>query len=112
MTVNELLELTRAGFSKQEIIKLAGIDSASPSSSAAPEKAPEAAPAAPAAAPEAKEEPKQEQDISAIIEREISKAFKPFETLYNNIAEKANMPSIGDIEPKGIDDIINDFFTK
>jgi len=111
MTVNELLELTRAGFSKQEIIKLAGIDSA-PSSSTTPEKAPEAASAAPAAAPEEKKEEKQEQDISAIIEREISKAFKPFETLYNNIAEKANMPSIGDIEPKGIDDIINDFFTK
>lgn len=109
MTLNELLELTRAGFTKEEIIKLAG-DSTS-STSATPEKAPEAAPAAPEAAPEEKEG-KQNQDIAAVIEKEISKAFKPFETLYNNIAQKANMPSIGDIEPKGIDDIINDFFTK
>lgn len=110
MKLNELLELTRAGFTKEEILKLAG-DSAS-SASATPEKAPEAASAAPAAAPEEKKEEKPETDISAVIEKEIAKAFKPFETLYNNIAEKANMPSIGNVEPRGIDDIINDFFTK
>lgn len=109
MTISELLELTRAGFTKAEIIKLA--EESAFSSSAAPEKAPEAASAAPAAAPEGKEE-KPETNISAVIEKEIAKAFKPFENLYNNIAEKANMPSIGNVEPRGIDDIINDFFTK
>ena len=109
MTAEDILTLIKAGFTKDEVISLA---QGSPSTtSAAPEKA-EAAPSAPAPVPESKPEEKKEPDIGAIIEAQIGEAFKPFETLYNNIAIKANMPTIGNIQPKGIDDVINDFFTK
>lgn len=105
MTVNDILELTRAGFTKDDITKLI-VASSSPT-----QPTPEQPVAAqPAPAPEAEKEEK--EDISKVIEDKITEAFKPFETLYNNIAIKANMPTIGNIEPRGIDDIINDFFTK
>lgn len=106
MTVNDILELTRAGFTKDDIAKL--VASSSPTQPT-PEQ-PAAAQPAPAPAPEAEKEEK--EDISKVIEEKLAEAFKPFETLYNNIAIKANMPTIGNIEPRGIDDIINDFFTK
>ena len=107
MTVNDILELTRAGFTKEDITKLI-VASSSPTQPT-PEQQ-EAAQPAPAQAPEAGKEEK--EDISKVIEEKLTEAFKPFETLYNNIAIKANMPTIGNIEPRGIDDIINDFFTK
>lgn len=107
MTVNDILELTRAGFTKDDIAKLI-VASSSPTQPT-PEQ-PAAAQPAPAPAPEAEKEEK--EDISKVIEDKITEAFKSFETLYNNIAIKANMPAIGNIEPRGIDDIINDFFTK
>lgn len=114
MTAQEVLALVKAGFTKEEILTLTespSTTSASPEAAAAP--TPAAAPA-PEKAEEKKEEPakNENQDISSIIEQKIGEAFKPFETLYNNIAIKANMPTIGNIQPKGIEDIVDDFFTK
>ena len=108
MTLEDIITLTKAGFSKEDIMKLTSTHSDTPSSVKAPE-APAAAPAAPAPAPEQEAE---KEDLGAIIEKKIGEAFKPFETLYNNIAVKANMPTIGSIEPRGVEDIISDFFNK
>ena len=107
MTLEDIITLTKAGFSKEDIVKLTSTHSDSPSAKA-PE-APAAAPTAPASAPEQETE---KEDLGAIIEQKIGEAFKPFETLYNNIAVKANMPTIGSIEPRGVEDIISDFFNK
>ena len=107
MTLDDIITLTKAGFSKEDIVKLTSTHSDSPSVKA-PE-APEAAPTAPAPAPEQETE---KEDLGAIIEQKIGEAFKPFENLYNNIAVKANMPTIGSIEPRGVEDIISDFFNK
>ena len=109
MKIEDLITLSKAGFTKDEILQLVSSSSVQPT----PEKQ-EAAPAAPAAPQEeAKEEKKDAaEDISKVIEQKIGEAFKPFENLYNNIAAKANMPTIGSVEPRGVEDIINDFFTK
>lgn len=110
MTIDDIISLTKAGFTKDDIFKLTGSNSApvdSPSLTSA-QAQPEPAPAAPAPV----SEPEEKEDLGAIIEQKIGEAFKPFENLYNNIAVKANMPTIGNIEPRGVDDIINDFFTK
>ena len=116
MKTDEILMLVKAGFSKDDIIRLSKGSSSSSSASATQETAAptpsEAAPAPEKAEQKTEEVKKEEPDISKIIEQKIGEAFKPFETLYNNIAIKANMPTIGNIQPKGIDDIIDDFFTK
>ena len=116
MKIDDILTLTKAGFTKEEILSLV---QGSPSTSASPDQAAAPTPAAAPALEKAEEKHKTEepaknenQDISKIIEEKIGEVFKPFETLYNNIAMKANMPTIGNIQPKGIDDIVNDFFTK
>ena len=114
MTIEDIITLTKAGFTKDEILKLSSASVSSiapaPEQPAVPTPQPAADPE-PAAAPEAPEAPAAE-DLSAVIEKKITEAFEPFKDLYNNIAIKANMPTIGNIEPKGIDDIVNDFFTK
>lgn len=108
MTLEDIITLTKAGFSKDDIMKLTSSAHSDTPSAKAPE-APEAAPTAPAPAPEQEAE---KEDLGAIIEQKIGEAFKPFETLYNNIAVKANMPTIGSIKPRGVEDIISDFFNK
>lgn len=109
MTLEDIITLTKAGFTKEEILKLHSLDATPvlPAQTAQPD-----APKAPAPASEPEEKQEEKEDISKVIEQKIGEAFKPFETLYNNIAIKANMPTIGEVEPRGIDDIISDFFTK
>lgn len=119
MTIDDIVTLTKAGFTKEEIIKLSATQPQVSSTAPAPEQ-PESISASPAPAPEPVKvtQPVTEQDVikpedlGAVIEQKIGEAFKPFENLYNQIAIKANMPTIGAIEPKGIEDIVNDFFTK
>lgn len=110
MTIDDIISLTKAGFTKDDIFKLTGSTSApvdSPSLTAA-----QAQPESTSASPAPVSEPEEKEDLGAIIEQKIGEAFKPFETLYNNIAIKANMPQIGNVEPRGVEDIVNDFFTK
>lgn len=120
MTIDDIVTLTKAGFTKEEIIKLSATQPQVSSTSTAPAPEQPAATEQPAPAPEPVKvtQPITEQDVikpedlGAVIEQKIGEAFKPFENLYNQIAIKANMPTIGAIEPKGIEDIVNDFFTK
>jgi len=110
MTTEQLLKLVDAGFSKEEILKIASLPTAQEQERPA---AAEQGAAAPEAAPqqEAKEEPKSEApDISKMIEDKINEVFEPFKDLYTNMAKMAGMPSMQDVQPKGIEDIISDFF--
>lgn len=104
MNVNDVIKLVNAGFTKEEIIKM----------TAAEKAAPVAEPVTKEPAPEIKSEPAPEpvKEVPADdkINDAVSKALKPFEELYNNMAKLAGMPSISDIQPKGIDDIIDSFF--
>lgn len=113
MKIDDIIVLTKAGFSKDEIFALIGSSS---TASPAPEKKAAELQKPAATAPEKQEtveDTKDEhQDIASIIDKKFNEAFKPFEDLYNNIAIKANMPTIGNVEPRGIEDIIDDFFTK
>ena len=107
MNAEQLIKLIDAGFTKEDILSLA--QSASPSTTA--ENVPEQSqPSAPEAAPQ-QEEPKSEApDISKMIEDKITEVFEPFKDLYTNMAKMAGMPSMQDVQPKGIEDILSDFF--
>ena len=113
MNITDVKELLQAGFTAAEIREMLA-----DKKEAAPEK-PEAAPevkkeeAAPAAAPEKPAEPEKKdsaKEISDAVSAAIAESFKPFEEIYNKLATLAGMPSISDVQPKGIDDIISNFF--
>lgn len=107
MTTEQLLKLVDAGFSKEEIFKIASL----PTAPEQKEDPAAAAPAPAAADPAPAEEPKSETpDISKMIEDKITEVFEPFKDLYTNMAKMAGMPSMQDVQPKGIEDIITDFF--
>lgn len=107
MNIEDVKKLIDAGFSAEEIRSMMNAPS---SSSDMPEAAPAEAPEAPQeAAPEVKTAPAAPAfDIAA----EVKKALQPFEDLYNKMSMLAGMPSIQDVQPKGIDDIITKFFEK
>lgn len=108
MTTEQLLKLVDAGFSKEEIIKIVSLSATAPEQKEDPAAA---APAPAAADPAPAEETKNENpDISKMIEDKITEVFEPFKDLYNNMAKMANMPSMQDVQPKGIEDIFSDFF--
>ena len=122
MEAKDVLELVKAGFSKEEIMILAR-------SSKETEKAPEEK-------PELKEELKPEKASEAMPEETdkkvkaaaekffaapaadpqeavnaaVKEALKPFEDLYDHMAKLAGMPSIDNVQPKSIDDIVDNFF--
>ena len=110
MDVNVVVKLIDAGFTRDDIMKIAG------------SKAPESPVQSPAEAEVVKPEVKAPEQPSpanpepapAPLEDKISEAvtaaLKPFENLYNQMAKLANMPSLENIQPKGIDDIVAKFF--
>ena len=109
MELKDLMALVNAGFTKAEIMQLTGSKT---------EKAPETKPEA---KPEPKkEEPKKEEKAAEpdVIADAINKAFderfksvtENFEGLYNKMATMAGMPSLAEVKPKGVEDIISNFF--
>ena len=107
MNADQLIKLIDAGFTKEDIMSLA--HSASPSNQA--ENVPEQSqPSAPEAAPPQEEPKNEKQDISEIVQQKLNEVFEPFKALYDNMAKMAGMPSMQDVQPKGIEDIITDFF--
>ena len=107
MNFNDVIKLIDAGYSKAEIDALASRELSSDQPSAEPAAAPEPAAAAAeakASAPEAKPQP--EQDLSKLISEAIAKELKAF----GEQMKMPAMPSIGDIQPKGIEDVIRNFF--
>ena len=111
MNITNVIELLQAGFTAAEIREMLA-----DKKEAAPEVKPEAAPevkeeAAPAAEKPAEPEKKDSaKEISDAVSAAIAESFKPFEEVYNKLATLAGMPSISDVQPKGIDDIISNFF--
>ena len=111
MNITDVKELLQAGFTAAEIREMLA-----DKKEAAPESTPEAAPeikeeAAPAAEKPAEPEKKDTaKEISDAVSAAIAESFKPFEEIYNKLATLAGMPSISDVQPKGIDDIISNFF--
>lgn len=108
MKIDEIIALTKAGFTKEEIMKLAGVNEeppAEPIKEEPPvEPVKEEVPAEPA-----KEEPPKvdaKEELNNYIHEVVNSTFKPFEDLYNNMAKLAGMPSIDNVQPSGIDDIV------
>ena len=109
MTVDKLIALVEAGFTKDEIIKLTERETAAPKFDVTNSETPKAE----TAKEEPKTEPAKEEvktEPEAAINAAIEKALKPFEELYNNMAKLAVMPSLENVEPKGVEDIVDKFF--
>lgn len=109
MNFNDVIKLIDAGYTKAEIDALASHELSSAQTSAQPAAASEPAAAAaeaPASAPEAEAAP--QQDLSKLISEAIAKELKAF----GEQMKMPAMPSIGDIQPKSIDDIVKKFFTE
>ena len=120
MNINEVLKMIDAGFTADEIRKMTAtadsvshVDS-SPEKKEAEDKA-ASAPAAPAeekkeapAEAEKKEDPM--DSIRKAISDEIAANMKSYEDNMAKIMKMAGMPSLDDVKPKGIEDIISNFF--
>lgn len=105
MDYKDLIKLLDAGFTKDEIIKIVNSNR---DYSSAPEPAAEPEPAAPAA-DASKPEPeasRTEPDIASLISNAVDAKFKEMQEEFKMPA----MPSIGNIKPLGIDDVIRNFF--
>ena len=108
MELKDLMKLVDAGFSKDEIMKLAAAGTQKEEQKEEPVKEEQKA-------EEIKEEQKAEEqkapeDPNAGIAEAIKEAMKPFEAMYEKMALMAGTPSFEKIQPKGIDDVIDDFF--
>ncbi len=112
MDVEKIFKLVDAGFTKEEIMKLANNEKATPKEDKATPK--EEKPETPKEKkPETPKEEKPEaskEDPAEKINAAIETALKPFQDLYNNLAKLAVNPSMNSVEPKGLDDIIDNFF--
>lgn len=114
MNIQEVKELLAAGFTADEIRSMSADPKAEPEVKQEikpEEKAPEAKQEE--KAPEAKPEKAPEDNIAKIsdaVSNAIAEGFKQFEGLYNKLATLAGMPSMDEVQPKGIDDIISNFF--
>ena len=113
MNIQEVKELLAAGFTADEIRSMMSADpKAEPEvKQEVPEKAPEVKQEE--KAPEAKPEKAPEDNIAKIsdaVSNAIAEGFKQFEGLYNKLATLAGMPSMDEVQPKGIDDIMSNFF--
>lgn len=106
MNIADVKELLQAGFTAAEIREMLT------------EKTPEDATdiSEKIAEPEVKEAPAEPEkkdsakEISDAVSKAIADSFKPFEEIYTKLATLAGMPSIADVQPKGIEDIITNFF--
>ena len=105
MTLQEILELTRAGFTKEDIIALGAAKTTEDQKSAKAE--PEQKKEEPA---KNEKQEKEEDPIAKAIQEHLDTMMKPIEDHFAKIAKLAGMPSLDNVEPKGIDDIISHFF--
>ena len=103
MELKDIIVLSKAGFTKDEIMAL--LDNRPPAADPEP---PAAEPEQPEAAnPEEKDFDK---NIEEILNKKVEEALAPFNAVYDKMAKLANMPSLPSVEPKGIEDVISNFF--
>ena len=108
MELKDLMKLVDAGFTKEEIIKLAA--AGTPKEEQKEEPAKEEQKAEEIKEEQKSEEQKAPEDPNAVIAEAIKEAMKPFQSMYEKMALMAGTPSFEKIQPKGIDDVIDDFF--
>lgn len=109
MELKDLMKLVDAGFTKEEIIKLAAAGAPKEEPAKNEQKAEEIKEEQKAEEQKA-EEQKAPEDPNAGIAEAIKEAMKPFQSMYEKMALMAGTPSFEKIQPKGIDDVIDDFF--
>ena len=119
MTIQEVSRLLDAGFTAEEI---RSFDSNSPAvnnpgeGKAAAPKEPAAAPAPEKKAAEDKKDPEPEKKKDPIdsllqeIRENMANDRKLYEESMAKVLKLAGMPSLDDVKPKGIEDIISNFF--
>lgn len=104
MELKDLMKLIDAGFTKDEIVKLVAASTKKEEPAKKEQKAEEIK------EEQKTEEQKAPEDPNAGIAEAIKEAMKPFEAMYEKMALMAGKPSFDNIQPKGIDDVIDDFF--
>ena len=122
MNANDVLKMIDAGFTADEIRKMTASPADSVSHVLSPEPKAEAAEAADSAAQsapvketkEALVQEKKPEDVMAAIKKtiqdQIAENMKSYEENMTKIMKMAGMPSLDDVKPKGIEDIISNFF--
>lgn len=112
MDTEKIFKLLDAGFTADEIRGMmapAKDYTEIPQEDPQPEQVPEKAPAS-SPAPAAEPEKVQPADTSDVIAKAVTEAMKPFNELYDKMAKLAGMPSLENVKPLGIDDIVAHFF--
>lgn len=118
MNPENVLKLVEAGFTAEEIrgmLKLQTPDSpASASLPLSPEPTgaaiTETEEAAPAEAPVQEKGDAVAEAVDKALSERLEQINSGFETMYKNMQKLAGMPSMADIQPKGVEDIISKFF--
>lgn len=119
MDIEKVFKLMDAGFTADEIRTMLNSSPAQPVVSASskplsPEPtaaAPDTAAAeAPVEEPPAEEKPDPIAALKADIGEQISAAMKQQQESINKLAKLMGMPSMDNVQPKGIDDIVRNFF--
>ncbi len=123
MNANDVLKMIDAGFTADEIRKMTASPADSVSHVLSPEPKEEAKAASSPAAPveEVKEDPAAEakpeakpedvmESIKKTISDQIAANMKSYEDNMAKVMKMAGMPSLDDVKPKGIEDIISNFF--
>ena len=109
MELKDLMKLVDAGFSKEEIMKLAAVGTKKEEPEKKEQKAEEIKEEQ-KTEEQKTEEQKTSEDPNTGIADAIKEAMKPFEAMYEKMALMAGKPSFDNIQPKGIDDVIDNFF--
>ena len=119
MDIEKVFKLMDAGFTADEIRTMLNSSPAQPAVSASlqplsPEPtaaAPDTAAAeAPVEEPPAEDKPDPIAALKADIGEQISAAMKQQQESINKLAKLMGMPSMDNVQPKGIDDIVRNFF--
>lgn len=116
MNPENVLKLVEAGFTAEEIrgmLKPQTPDSPASASlplSPEPTGAAITEEAAPAEAPVEEKTDAVAQAVDKALSERLDQINSGFEQMYKNMQKLAGMPSMADIQPKGVEDIISKFF--
>lgn len=122
MNAQDILKLVNAGYTKEEIQKMEMPAESKKAPEAPkeepkkeePKKAPETPKEEPKKAPEApKEEPSKEDPVDAAMaaaQQKMDSFTAAMDSVIEKISKMAGMPAIGSAAPKGVEDVVSDFF--
>ena len=106
MDAEKVLKLIDAGFSADEIRGMLA-PSAEPKTEPEAKEKPKRAPEAP------KEEPAKEDPVDAAMQaaqQKMDSFNAAMDSMIEKISKMAGMPAIGTTAPKGVEDVVSDFF--